>query len=307
MLFLILIAVAVIVLLICLLTQELFGAFVALVASVVVTLFFGMTVVQPGHIMYKKTFGDLSHDLFEPGLHFISPIAVTRSLSTQRQSLSYSGESTAEALTSDRVVMQVDTTIPWIMNAKAAPLMEEFYGTDNWNLIQPISRSVIRSCTAQVPWETAVSDEGRTRIAECIPTRMNKAVIVELIQAGFTEAQAKGAFTFPTAIVRGVKPKQTRILAAIATEQASKIDLRRQETLTLIAEEEANRRGNEGSGIAKMMEELPSGFTVAEMAQMIQANAAKTSADAFLNAVENGNPNITIVTGASVPAAVSAN
>ena len=85
------------------------------------------------------------------------------------------------------------------------------------------------------------------------------------------------------------------------------IDLRRQQTLTNIAEEEANRRENEGTGIAKMMVALPTKFSVAEMAAMIHANAAKTSAEAFLNAVENGNPNITIVTGSSIPAAVSAN
>jgi hypothetical protein len=65
---------------------------------------------------------------------------------------------------------------------------------------------------------------------------------------------------------------------------------------------------NEGAGIALMMAELPDDFSVGEMVSMIQANAAKSNAEAFLRSVENGNPNITVVTGGpALPVTVTAN
>lgn len=307
MLFIILLTLCVIVFFITLLVQEWLISFFSFVAGVVIILFFSINVVQPGTTMYTKLFGNLSYDTYDSGMHLINPMAVQNTMSIQRHSLDFSGENTAEALTSDRVAMFIDATIPYIMNSHAAPLMEEFYGTKSWNLIGPVSRSVMRGCMSVQPWEIAVSDEGRTAIGLCIADRMSSTVSTELEQAGFTSEQAAEAFTFPTAIVRKITPKLPRILDAINQEQAALIDLRRQETLTDIAEEEANRRENEGTGIAKMMNALPSGYTVAEMTGMILANAAKANAEAFVTAVENGNPNITIITGQSAPATVSAN
>lgn len=264
--------------------------------------------VEPGEIGFTKTFGSLSYKTYDAGVHFVNPFASGLRANIRRQSLDYTGEETAEGLTRNKVALLVDLTVPWILNPQAAPLLYERYGKD-WNLIGSSSRNAIRDCTSTLDWEDAVGENGRVTMSTCIPSRMSDAVIADLREAGLTETQAKGAFTFPNALVRKMLPKEQRILAAVAEEQAAIVDLRRQKTLTSIADEEARRRANEGSGIRLMMAELPQNFTVAEMVAMIEANAMKTNAEAFMKAVEAGNPNITVISGGSteVPVAARAN
>ena len=286
--------------------SRLFYAAVAAVA-VVGTIGLSVMVVQPGTVGFMKTFGNLSYATYDQGLHFVNPFADGIRGNIRRQSLNYTGDSTAVGLTKNKVALFVDVTVPYILNPQAAPLLYERYGK-SWNLIGPSSRKAIRDCTSRLDWEEAVGEKGREAMTVCIPERMQVAVVADLMSAGFTQYEAANAFTFPDALIRRMVPKQERILAAIAEEQAAVVDLRRQETLTAIAEEEAKRRANEGSGIRMMMAELPDNFTVTEMVSMINANAAKANAEAFTKAVENGNPNITVIVGSGgdIPVTVPA-
>lgn len=266
-------------------------------------------VIQPGYVGFIKTFGNLSHTTYEAGFHVVNPFANQLGSNIRRRSIDYTGDSTAEGLTKNKVALLVDVSVPWILNPPAAPLLYERYG-ESLNFIDTASRKAIRDCTATLDWEDAVGESGRASMATCIPERMQQAVVADLMDAGLSDSVANGAFTFPDALVRKMIPKEQRILSAISEEQAAIVDLRRQQTLTAIAEEEANRRANEGSGIRLMMAELPKDFTVAEMVSMIEANAMKTNAEAFIKAVEGGNPNITVITssgGSALPVTASAN
>ncbi|PCI89759.1 hypothetical protein COB18_03085 [Candidatus Kaiserbacteria bacterium] len=270
------------------------------VSLVLGTLYCMVMIIEPGEVGFLKAFGNLSHTKYEAGTHWVNPFATENSFSIRRQALDFTGGNTADGLTKNRVALAVDITVPWILNPSAASVIYERYGS-KWNLIAPSGRKAIRDCISLLDWEESVSETGRAAMTTCVPTRMKSAVMADLISAGLTSKQAEGAFTFPDALVRKMIPKDQRILSAIAEEQAAVVDLRRQTTLTSIASEEANRRANEGLGIRMMMEKLPSNYTVLEMVAMIEANAHKTSAEAFLKAVEGGNPNITVITGGSTP------
>jgi hypothetical protein len=282
---------------------------VCLVLAIALTLASSFITVQPGFVAFPKVLGSLSHDKYYlEGPHFVNPVAEVHREVIRRLSLEYSGDNAAEGLTRDRVALIVDVTVPFILNPQMASRIYERYGPQNQRLlVRAGSRDAIRNCTSRLGWEEAVSQAGRDTMAMCIPTRLQEAVAADLMSAGFTEAEARSTYTFPNALVRKMVPREDRILKAVAEEQAAIVDLRRQETLTAIAREEANRRANEGSGIRLMMAELPNDFTVEEMVAVINANANKTSAEAFLKAVETGSPKITVITGGSVPVTASAN
>lgn len=247
----------------------------------------------------------MTGDNYQAGSYFVNPVSDRITENIRRQAVDFTGDTTAEGLSADQVVLRVDATVPYILNPGLAWRLYERYG-ENWNLITPAARKAVRDCTASEDWVVIVSEEGRNAASRCISTRMQTIIVSDLMSAGLTEAEASAMFTFPEALVREIVPIKERILDAIAEEQAAIVDLRRQETLTAIAKEEANRRANDGSGIRLMMDELPDDFTVAEMVSMILANAEKTNAEAFLKAVEMGNPHITVVTGAQVAASVPA-
>lgn len=280
----------------------------AFLAAATVTVICTVMVVQPGTVGFLKTFGELSYKTYDAGLHIVNPFATGLRENIRRRSLDYTGKQTAEGLTRNKVALLVDVTVPWIINPRVAPLLYERYGESS-ELIISSSRKAIRDCIATLNWEDAVGENGRATMSTCIPDRMRKTVVSDLMEAGLTGGQARGVFTFPNALVRKMLPKEARILAAIAEEQAAIVNLRQQQTLTAIAGEEAKRRANEGSGIRLMMAELPENFTVAEMVAVIEANAEKANAEAFLKAVEGGNPNITVITGggAGIPVAARAN
>lgn len=281
------------------------GVCVPAALAVVLTFFMSFTVVEPGSVMFTKFFGTMTGDNYVAGSHFVNPMSDRVTEDIRRRAIDFTGETTAEGLSANKVVLLVDATVPYILNPAFAWRLYERYGKE-WNLINPAARKAVRDCTAAADWEVIVSEEGRNAASRCISSRMQAIVTSDLMSAGLSEAEASAMFTFPEALVRAIVPNKERILDAIAEEQAAIVDLRRQETLTAIAKEEANRRANDGSGIRLMMEELPENFTVAEMVSMILANAEKTNAEAFLKAVENGNPHITVVTGSEIPTTVPA-
>jgi len=268
-------------------------------------------IVEPGEVGFRKVFGNLSYRTYQAGFHIINPFSDRLRENVRRQQIDYVDADVAKGLTRNKVELLVDVSVPWIISPPTAPRLYERYGKSGARqLVVASSRNAIRQCTAAQEWEDAVSETGRTEMARGIPAQRWKMGQNDLQEAGCSASEAERAFTFPPALVRKIIPEKQRILAAISEEQAAIVDLRRQETLTAIAKEEANRRANEGAGVRHMMAELPTNFTVAEMVAIIEANAAKANAEAFAKAVEAGNPHITVITGggdAPVPVTARAN
>lgn len=279
------------------------GLIVLTGVSVVVTLLNAIIIVEPGKVVFTKFFGKMQYETYEAGTHLINPFLSTMQSSIERSSLDYTDENTADGLTKNKVLLNIDVTVPFMLNPIAAPKLRERYG-ENMNLIGPSSRSAIRDCVSKLDWEEAVGEEGRLLMARCIPEETRKLVVADLMESGFDKKLAESAFSFPNALVRKMTLVDKTILSSVANELAALIDLRRQETLTAIAKAEANRRENEGEGIEKMMKKLPKDVPVDQMVAIINANANKVAADALMKSVENGNPNLNVVIGGNNETAI---
>jgi len=254
-------------------------------------------ITDTGKVVVVNLFGEMREKTYEEGIHLANPFLSTESMNIRRLSVNFTGEQTAEGLSSNKVELTIDTTIPYILNPKMAWKVYQRYGKINLNLIVPAARNAVRDCASRFTWEHATSKDGRRDLAKCISNRQSKIVYSDLVKAGFTSKEALTTFTFPNTQLRKVVPIRDSILASVAEEQSAQVDLRRQVILTKIAKEEANRRSNDGIGIRRMMEKLPKDFTIDQMVAIINANSGKNNSEAFMKAVEKGNPNITIVTG----------
>lgn len=273
------------------------GIFAGVIVMIISLFITSVQTVDAGKVKVVKLFGAQRAGFLAEGLHLVNPLATTIEMDTRRRVLSFSGGETIESLSSDNVLMTVDASVPFILNPPMAWKVNQRYGLSyEGALILPAARSAIRDAISAQPWNTVTSEAGRAKLADLIARRLEQVVRDDLIQAGFTGDEAKTAFTFPNVQIRAVTPPQ-RIIDSINEEQAAQADLRRQVTLTQIAEQEAERRANDGLGVRKMMEALPKDYTVQEMVAVTNANSHKTAAEAFMRAVENSNPNITVIVG----------
>jgi regulator of protease activity HflC (stomatin/prohibitin superfamily) len=276
------------------------------VAFLIITGFMSAVQVDSGRVVVTDWFGEQQSGYHSEGLHFINPIVNTTVMETRRQDFSFTGETSAEALSGDKIRMVVDVTVPYILQPHMAWKVKQKYGIDYVSMLNNSARSAIRDAVSAQNWEVATSEEGRAKLASDVPENLSRIVMADLINAGFTADEAAAAFIFPNAQVRKFEPVSERVLNAIADEKAADVELRRQATLTNIAEQAALRQEKEGLGIAKMMGALPQDVSIQDMVAIINANAAKTNAEAFEHAVKNGNPNITVVTGGNAGISVSA-
>lgn len=262
---------------------------------VVVTLMFSVITVDAGQVKVTKLFGAVQEGYYPEGLHVINPMMSTVTMDTRRRVIEFTGNDAISALAADKVKLTVDASMPYVLNPRMAWKVLQRYGRNyEYALVFQAARSALRDAVSAMPWERATSEQGRAELAASISENFSRVLVADMVTAGFDEEDAKTAFSFPNAQVRRTLPPN-RILDAIAEEQASEADLRRQKTLTEIARQEAERRANDGLGVKLMMEALPKNFEVDEMVSIINANAAKTNSEAFMKSVEAGNPNITVV------------
>ena len=275
--------------------QRLVGIAAGIGIAVVTFFISAVQTVDAGKVKVKKLFGAQQEGYLSEGLHIVNPLVTTIEMDTRRRVISFSGNETIESLSSDNVLMTIDASVPFILNPPMAWKINQRYGLSyEGALILPAARSAVRDAISAQAWNTVTSEAGRAQLADLIARRLEEIVQADLGQAGFADDETKSAFTFPNVQIRAVTPPQ-RIIDSINEEQAAQADLRRQVTLTQIAEQEAERRANDGLGVRKMMEALPQNYKVEEMVAVTNSNSRKTAAEAFMKAVENGNPNITVI------------
>ena len=195
------------------------------------------------------------------------------------------------------------------MKPAAETKIFSLWGSDRHYRINMVSaaRSAVRDEVAMRNWQEAAS-QNLEELAEAILLSFADKVTRNLMalktsdgSPHFTSEQAASAFDFPIVQLRKVLPPQ-RVLNSISEKVAAEEDLKRQRTLTLIAEEEAKRRANEGLGVKKLFDELPSDFEPREIATVLAALADKQRADAMMKAVEAGEVNVIITETGGTPA-----
>lgn len=274
----------------------------------VVTVKLSVLMVSPGSVAVADLFGKVQTRTYGEGIHIILPSITVREMSIRRQSLHFSSESrdgrAVTALSADRNPLDIDVSFPFRLNSNVAWKVYQRIGMGyGRQLIFPSARSAVRDAVSQFPWVEA-SIEKLPEVAALMQAKFEARLIADLVKAGFSETEAKGAFTVMPVQLRKILP-DAKVRNAIAERVAAEEDLKRQVVLTQIAKQEAERRANEGLGVKKLFAELPKGFNANEIQQVLSAISEKVRADAIMKAIESDKVQTLVISGNS-PIAVPA-
>ncbi len=256
-------------------------------------LVFSVSFVQTGNVQLLRSFGVIQTRTLTEGIQWHAPWQVTEDVNIQRRQVDVDStkDAAVKSLTLDQVDLDVSVTFPYRLNPTFAGLLYAKVGDQDgiFQLLQRAAQSALRDTLATLPWEDAAINK-RSLFESGLGNSILAIVSNDLQRAGLTEADAKGTILFFTLIIAQAAPPE-RLRRELEEKQAAEIELGRQQKLTAIAGEVANRRGAEGVGIAALLSKLPhegSVFTPSEIANLINANAAETRAQALLKAVEAG-------------------
>jgi len=251
-----------------------------------------VTVIGNDYIAVEKHFGKTVESSYGPGLHFFAPWVSLQRFVALRREFQFEGD----VITADNNPLTVSVGFATKLNPSLAWRVLQVIGPNYFtDLVVKAGQTAVRDGIASFPWTKAVTSD-RGEVQRAIQANFERILNEQLVANGLTEQEAKAALEVSPVQMRSALPDK-KVLNAVAERSASEQDLQRQKTLTKIAEEEANRRKNEGDGVANLFSQLPKGFTSDEIAQVLGALADKTRADAMLKAVESGQVKTVIMNG----------
>lgn len=270
-------------------------------ALIAVYLFHAIYVISPGHVGVPVWFGNVQEISLSEGVKFVNPMANVIVMDGRRFAYEFSDETSLVSVSKNQNPLTIEVAFPINLNPSVAWKIYQKIGDDSRyrDQLRSAARSAVRSAAAEYKWAEVTGN--LNQIAAKMGEYFSRNVTRDLVNLGFTEAEAGMAFTFLDVQLRKIVPDE-RILNATAEKLAAIQDLERQITLTAIAKEVANRREMEGMGVRKLFSALPTDFNANEVSTILNALANKERADAMLKAVENGEVKIIVMGGSAAPA-----
>jgi regulator of protease activity HflC (stomatin/prohibitin superfamily) len=270
----------------------LIGVFVAAVVS----LAFSYTQIENNKVGVGRSFGATYESAYGPGSHWTAPWVAVTSYEALRREFPVSGLFT----TGDSNPLEVEVGFATKLNNALAWRVQQTLGEDYFtNLVQPAGSTAAREGISAYPWVALTTSE-RGKVQATIQKDFEDILHQQMVAAGMTQEEAEKAITVFPVQLRQALPDQ-KVRNAVAEKTASEQDLDRQKTLTKIAEQEALRREAEGTGVTKLFDALPKGFSSEEIATVLSALATKTRADAMMKAVESNQVRDIIMNGDVAP------
>lgn len=157
--------------------------------------------VQEGNVKVVKKWGATTGEVFEPGAHFINPVAQsTVPISVRPQSYTMSstqGEGSVQSrddaitvLTEDGLRADIDVTVRYRVDATNAVTFHREYrtlGTAEERLIRPSIRSALRTEAGRLPVTVIYTGEGQTQLKTAAEDALadefsNAGLILEAVQ-----------------------------------------------------------------------------------------------------------------------------
>jgi regulator of protease activity HflC (stomatin/prohibitin superfamily) len=278
---------------------------VALVLFVGSTLSFSLSFIEAGHVGIQRLFGEIKPLVLHEGMNFHSPFVNVSERSIQRQFLELTSEDNndlnIEVISSDKLKLTIDMTFPYVIEGQSYPELLRRVGTRGLdNLVLSSARSSVREAAAEFQWSEIAVTKKQDFMSRTMQL-FDFYLTADLTQVGIVKSGMSNPIKVITPQLRNVLPPN-EISLSISQRLAAEEDLKKQETLTEIAKEEANRRLNEGKGISNLFDQLPKGFGAQEINAVLSAIADKTRADAMLRAVENGSVQVMVMGQGASPA-----
>jgi regulator of protease activity HflC (stomatin/prohibitin superfamily) len=188
------------------------GAVVLLVVAAPIVGLLAWSPVQEGNVKVVKKWGATTGTTFEPGPHFINPVAQsTTSLSVRPQSYTMSsaqgeGEKSGRddairVLTEDGLRVDIDVTVRYRVDQSEAVAFYKDYrtlATAEERLIRPSIRSVLRTEAGRLPVTEIYTGEGQTRLKQAAEEELgtefgDAGLILEAVQVRNVELPAEYA------------------------------------------------------------------------------------------------------------------
>lgn len=265
-----------------------------------------LVVVQPGEVAVPVRLGAVQGEALGEGLHVIGPLTETPRLAVRRQILEMSSGGGArqasagaelQALSSEQLPLFIDIGVPFALNPDSAARIYQRVGDNRAidDLMRPAARTAVRDAVAQFRWEEATTTR-RQELADAIGARFRALVEADLRGLGLSEVEARAAFATPPVVLRRVAPPPA-MQEAVTERLRARQELAKQETLTEIARQEAERRSLEAQGIANLIRGLPEGYGPEQVAALLHALANRTRAEALAQATRQPGVQMVVMEG----------
>lgn len=276
-------------------------------------------VVPNGHVGVQMLFGKrVDGAPLDAGIHVTNPYYSIQHMNIQRREVkrtSVNGSGSEGGIvvvqSSDELSLEVDVTLPYILNPKYADRVYAGIGDDklyHQTLMISAASHAVRDAYVAFSASEAYGAK-RQELAEKITEIFHQRIIGQLrplpVFAELSEEELNTVFiSVPVQLEKTVPPERVR--SAIAENKAALLELERQQTLNQIATQEASRRGQEGIGVSKFLTGLPEGTSIDRAIELITASANMERARAFKIGVEQGNLKMVYITdGGRVPIAAT--
>lgn len=278
------------------------SAIVLIVLLIFKGLFFAF--IPPATVGVESFFGKVTPDVvLLPGAHFKAPWTSVTKISVQPSPYEIDSKDIGRVGDLNKTPMEFDATIPLNINPACAPDIVAHGGVEFiMSFIKRQAPAAMRNASATFTWEEMMTTK-RMELAQLIRTDFVTSLTKDFTDAGFTPTQAKSCLVVYDVQLQSLTPP-SQITDAIAERSATEVAIATQKNLDEIAARQAARRSTEGEGIKNIMNQLPTNFTPAQVAQVMNAVAIKENADSLERAVREGKIN-TIVLPMSQPNALT--
>lgn len=201
-----------------------------------------LVIVPPGNIGIINSFGKISDNTLDSGVHIVNPFAKVLNFSTRLKDIKENIDTTSQ----EGLSLNLDVSLQYKLDPQKAAIVYKTIGTDEKQLIISRFRSTVRAITANYP-ASAIYSTKRQEIAQKIDQQLTQEIPI----LGFIVDQA---------LLRNVKMPdtlQTAIQENLKAEQEN-------EQMKFVLEkerQEADRKRIEAKGIADSQKIISGGLT----------------------------------------------
>ncbi|MBS3029772.1 MAG: prohibitin family protein [Dolichospermum sp. DET50] len=201
-----------------------------------------LVIVPPGNVGIINSFGKISDNTLDSGVHLVNPFAKVINFSTRLKDIKENIDTTSQ----EGLSLNLDVSLQYKLDPQKAAIVYKTIGTDEKQLIISRFRSTVRAITANYP-ASAIYSTKRQEIAQKIDQQLTQ----EIPTLGFIVDQA---------LLRNVKMPET-LQKAIQEKLKAEQENEQMKFVLEKERQEADRKRIEAKGIADSQKIISGGLT----------------------------------------------
>jgi regulator of protease activity HflC (stomatin/prohibitin superfamily) len=201
-----------------------------------------LVIVPPGNIGIINSFGKISDNTLDSGVHIVNPFAKVLNFSTRLKDIKENIDTTSQ----EGLSLNLDVSLQYKLDPQKAAIVYKTIGTDEKQLIISRFRSTVRAITANYP-ASAIYSTKRQEIAQKIDQQLTQEIPI----LGFIVDQA---------LLRNVKMPDT-LQTAIQEKLKAEQENEQMKFVLQKERQEADRKRIEAKGIADSQKIISGGLT----------------------------------------------